>query len=148
MAEPRRCEFNICHSTFNISQFSGSRQTCDVRLGSALLPLPSPLPRRMHTASATPKIMRPVGLALWLGTGALAFLLARLVPFGRGRRWLGELAAVLLTAFVLGVVATGLDFGGWSEPDPRAGLFTFLGSGAILGILRVATHNLRSEDSR
>jgi len=53
-----------------------------------------------------------------------------------------------VTAFVLGVVATGLDFGGWSEPDPRAGLFTFLGSGAILGILRVATHNLRSEDSR
>ena len=89
-----------------------------------------------------------MGLALWLGSGALAFLLARLVPFGRGGRWLGELAAALLTAFVLGVVATGLDFGGWSEPDPRAALFTVLGSGAILGILRVATHNSRSKDTR
>src|ERR1700682_1296175 len=152
-ARPANSTFNICHSTFNISRFPGRGQKwswgasglhfCLLPSAFCLLPAES-----KPAASATPKIMRPVGLALWLGTGALAFLLARLVPFGRGRRWLGELAAVLLTAFVLGVVATGLDFGGWSEPDPRAGLFTFLGSGAILGILRVATHNLRSEDSR
>ena len=86
-----------------------------------------------------------MGAALWLGSGALAFLLARLVPFRRGRRWMGELATALLTALVLGVLATALDFGGWREPDPRAALFALLGSGAILGILRVTTHNLRSE---
>jgi uncharacterized membrane protein SirB2 len=91
--------------------------------------------------------MPPMGAALWLGSGALAFLLARLVPFWRRRRWLGELVAALLTALALGGVATALDFGGWREPDPRAALFALLGSGAILGILRVATHNPRSEDT-
>lgn len=86
-----------------------------------------------------------MGAALWLASGALVFVLARFVRLGRGRRWLGELAAALVTAFVLGVVATAFDFGGWREPDPRAALFAALGSGAILGILRVATHNSRSE---
>ncbi len=86
-----------------------------------------------------------MGSALWLVSGTLAFVLARLVPLGRGRRWPGELAAALVMAFVLSVVATALDFGGWREPDPRAALFAALGSGAILGILRVTTHNSRSE---
>jgi hypothetical protein len=88
-----------------------------------------------------------MGAALWLGSGLLVFVLARLVRFGRGRRWFGELAAAVLTSFALGLVATALDFGGWREPDPRAGLFTALGSAAILGILRVATHNPRSKDT-
>jgi hypothetical protein len=90
--------------------------------------------------------MAPMGAALWLGSGALVFLVARFVPLGRGRRWLGELAAALTTAFALGVVATALDFGGWREPDPRAGLFTAFGSAAILGILRVLTHSSRSSE--
>lgn len=89
--------------------------------------------------------MPNMGAALWLGSGVLAFLLARLAPFRRRRRWVGELAAALLTALLLGVLATALDFGGWREPDPRAALFALLGSGTILGILRVATHNPRSE---
>ena len=146
----------MCHSTFNSGSQSDRKRAAVVcgasglhfcLLPSALCLLPSPAESK-PAANTIPKIMRPVGVALWLGSGALAFLLARLVPYGRGRRWLGELAAAMLTAFILGLVATALDFGGWSEPDPRAALFTVLGSGAILGILRVATHNSRSEDTR
>ncbi len=88
-----------------------------------------------------------MGAALWLGSGLLVFFIARVIPLGRGRRWLGELTAAITTAFVLGLVATALDFGGWREPDPRAGLFTTLGSAAILGILRVTTHSSRSKDT-
>ena len=76
-----------------------------------------------------------VGVALWLGCGFVAFLLARLIPLARGG-WAAELALTLITALALGAIATALDFGGWSEPDWRAGLFAVFGSFAAAGALR------------
>jgi uncharacterized membrane protein YeaQ/YmgE (transglycosylase-associated protein family) len=80
-----------------------------------------------------------VGIALWIGSGVLAFALARIIPAGRTRGWIGELVAALLVAFALGVLATALDFGGWKEPDWRAGLFAFLGAFAASGLVRSVT---------
>ena len=79
--------------------------------------------------------MPAMGYTLWLASGALAFGIARIIPLGR-RGWPGELAVALLTAFALGVTATALDFGGWREPDPRAGLLSFFAAFAFLGVLR------------
>lgn len=76
-----------------------------------------------------------MGYTLWLASGALAFAIARIIPLGR-RGWPGELAIALLTAFALGVAATALDFGGWREPDPRAGLLSFFTAFAVLGFVR------------
>lgn len=64
-------------------------------------------------------------------------MLARIIPHGRSRRWIGELAAAVIVAFLLGVVATALDFGGWKELDWRAGLFAFFGAFAGAGLVRV-----------
>lgn len=79
-----------------------------------------------------------MGIALWLGSGALAFALARIIPAGRGRARIAELAAALAAAFLLGILATALDFGGWNEFDWRAALFAFLGAFAAAGIARRA----------
>jgi hypothetical protein len=76
-----------------------------------------------------------VGVALWLGCGVVAFLLARLIPLAR-RGWAIELAIALAAALLLGTLATALEFGGWREPDWRAGLFAFFGSFAAAGALR------------
>jgi uncharacterized membrane protein SirB2 len=78
-----------------------------------------------------------MGLALWLICGAIAFAVARIVPFARRASWLGEILVTLSAAILLGVVATALDFGGWREPDWRAGLFTFLGALATAGLFRL-----------
>jgi hypothetical protein len=86
-----------------------------------------------------------MGAVTWLAAGALAFLLARIIPLARRRRKLGELTASLAAAFILGIAATALDFGGWREADPRAALFAGLGSLAILGMMRVLTYNFSSE---
>ena len=86
-----------------------------------------------------------MGAVTWLAAGALAFLLARIIPLARGRRKLGELIASVTAAFLLGIAATALDFGGWREPDPRAALFAGLGSLAILGMMRVLTYNFSPE---
>jgi uncharacterized membrane protein YeaQ/YmgE (transglycosylase-associated protein family) len=80
-----------------------------------------------------------VGILLWIGSGSLAFLLARIIPHGRSRGWIGELAASILVAFLLGVVATTLDFGGWKELDWRASVFAFCGAFAAAGLVRVLT---------
>ena len=79
-----------------------------------------------------------MGVALWIGSGALAWALARIIPSGRAG-WLPELAAALGTAVVLGLAATAMDFGGWRELDWRAGLFVFLGALALLGCVRSVT---------
>jgi len=79
-----------------------------------------------------------MGLALWLVGGTAAFLLARIIPFGRGG-WAGELAAALASALLFGVVATALDFGGWKEIDWLAVLFVLIGSFAATGALRALT---------
>ena len=78
-----------------------------------------------------------MGLALWSTCGLVAFVLARFVPSGRSRTWLGELVAAIVVAFLLGVAATAFDFGGWRELDWRAGVFAFLGSAAAVGIFRL-----------
>ncbi len=77
-----------------------------------------------------------MGIALWLVCGVVAFGLARVIPFARRSPW-PELAAAVTVALLLGVLATALDFGGWKEPDWRAGLFTFCGSFAAAETIRV-----------
>jgi hypothetical protein len=77
-----------------------------------------------------------VGIGLWIVAGLLAFGIARVAP-PRRREWAVELAFSVVVAFSLGVTATALDFGGWREPDWRAGLFAFLGAFAVIGVLRV-----------
>ena len=77
-----------------------------------------------------------MGIALWLLCGVVSFGIARLIPFARRSPWL-ELAVTVTVALLLGVLATALDFGGWNEPDWRAGLFTFFGSFAAAGSIRV-----------
>jgi uncharacterized membrane protein YeaQ/YmgE (transglycosylase-associated protein family) len=77
-----------------------------------------------------------MGIALWLGSALAAWILARIVPIGtRGRLWI-ELIGALSGAFLAGVVATALDFGGWRELEWRAALLAFLGAVAALGALR------------
>jgi uncharacterized membrane protein YeaQ/YmgE (transglycosylase-associated protein family) len=77
-----------------------------------------------------------MGLVVWLAGGIVAAALARIVPRGRTRAWLGETAAAVVTAILLGLLATALDFGGWREPDWRAGLFAFFGALAAAGSAR------------
>jgi hypothetical protein len=88
-------------------------------------------------------IIRAVGIALWLASGCLAFLIARIVPLARAPRWLVELLLALLTAFACGVLATALDFGGWAEPDWRAAVFAGCGSFAALGVFRAVQSSFR-----
>lgn len=78
-----------------------------------------------------------MGSALWLGCGAAAFLFARIVPYLRRRARWPELMTALVTAMLLGVLATALDFGGWREADWRAGVFVFLGAFAATGVTRL-----------
>ena len=85
-----------------------------------------------------------MGIALWVASGAVSFTLARLIRAGRGRRWIVELLLAAAVAFILGGVASALDFGGWREPDWRAGLFAFAGSFASVGLLRLARLGRRS----
>jgi hypothetical protein len=86
-----------------------------------------------------------MGCALWLAGGTLSFVIARFIPRGRRRGWLGELSAAWTAAFLLGITATALDFGGGREPDPRAALACTFAAFAIIGILRVATHRPSGE---
>lgn len=84
-----------------------------------------------------------MGLAMWFTSGLAAFLLARIIPFARGRGWLGELLVALTVAAVFGLTATALDFGGWRELDWRAGLFAFLGAFTAAGVFRLVTFFVR-----
>lgn len=93
------------------------------------------LPRQDHL------IIAAVGIALWTAAGGLAFLVARIIPIARQTvvsrwGWLAELIAAVLVALACGLGATALDFGGWREPDWRAGLFAFLGGLAAAGLTR------------
>lgn len=84
-----------------------------------------------------------MGLAVWFTSGLAAFLLARIIPFARGRGRIGELLAAMTAAAVFGLTATALDFGGWREADWRAGLFAFLGAFAAAGVFRLVTFLVR-----
>ncbi|HET7435130.1 MAG TPA: hypothetical protein VFN10_10520 [Thermoanaerobaculia bacterium] len=79
-----------------------------------------------------------MGAALWLAAALVAFAAARLIPRGR-RGWLAELVAALVVAIAAGFAATALDFGGWAEPEPRAGLFALLAAFAATGFVRLVT---------
>jgi hypothetical protein len=79
-----------------------------------------------------------MGIALWAGCAVVVFFSARSVPFARPVRRVWELFATLASAMALGVLATTLDFGGWNEPDWRAGLFVTFGSAAVVGVIRLA----------
>lgn len=85
-----------------------------------------------------------MGAALWLGCGVLAFLVARIIPFSRRPLWLPELAVSLAISALLGLVATALDFGGWREPDWRAGAFAGFGALAAIGLVRLAREPLHN----
>jgi len=78
-----------------------------------------------------------MGIALWLVCAIAIFLVIRRVAFGRPAGWIAELSAMILSALLLGALATALDFGGWNEPDWRAGLFVFFGCAAIAGAVRL-----------
>ena len=78
-----------------------------------------------------------MGLAFWLAAGSAAFLIARIIPSRRPERWWGELIVSLVSAAAFGLIATYLDFGGWKEPDWRAGLFAFLGALIAIGVKRL-----------
>ena len=77
-----------------------------------------------------------MGIALWMLCAAAVFFAIRFVRFGRPRSWIGELFAVVIGALLLGAMATAFDFGGWKEPDWRAGLFVLFGTAAIAGAIR------------
>jgi uncharacterized membrane protein YeaQ/YmgE (transglycosylase-associated protein family) len=78
-----------------------------------------------------------VGIALWLACGVVAVVVARIVPALRHVQLFADAAAGIVAALVAGVLATALDFGGWNEPDWRAGLFALMTALASLGGLRV-----------
>ncbi len=74
---------------------------------------------------------------MWIAAGVAAAIVARLIPYGRGSRVFTEAAAAVTAALAAGLAATALDFGGWREPDWRAGVFALLCALAALGILRL-----------
>jgi len=78
-----------------------------------------------------------MGIALWIVSSVAAFLLARMAPWRRRPAWVGEFLVSIAAGLLLGATATALDFGGWSEPDWRAGLFAFLGAFAAAGLFRL-----------
>ncbi len=88
-----------------------------------------------------------MGIALWLVSSVAAFFLARMLPWRRTSRWLGELLVSIIVGLALGVAATALDFGGWNEPDWRAGLFVFLGALAAAGAFRLTIRPIPGDPS-
>lgn len=76
-----------------------------------------------------------MGVAVWFVAGGAAFFVARIVPAGR-RTGLEAIAANVGAAGA-GVAATALDFGGWNEPDWRAGLFVFCCAAAAIAFTRL-----------
>ena len=64
-----------------------------------------------------------VGIALWLGCGIAAWVVARIVPVLRLTQNLTDLLLAVTAALTAGVAATALDFGGCNEPDWRSGAF-------------------------
>ena len=78
-----------------------------------------------------------MGTALWLVSSVVSFFLARMLPWFRRSVWIGELSVSIIAGLLLGVAATALDFGGWNEPDWRAGLFVFAGALTAIALFRL-----------
>jgi hypothetical protein len=85
-----------------------------------------------------------MGIALWIACGAAAFGVSRAIRAGRSPAWLADAAAAIGVAIVAGFAATALDFGGWNEPDWRAGVFALLCAFAAVGCVRIARLARRS----
>ena len=85
-----------------------------------------------------------VGIALWLACGIAAAVVARIVPGLRQMQLFTDAAAGIVTALLAGIAASALDFGGWNEPDWRAGLFALMTALASLGWLRVLRRKNRT----
>jgi hypothetical protein len=77
-----------------------------------------------------------MGAAFWLASALSVFLVARIVPAGRNKNYLIELALTLAAAAACGLAATALDFGGWRESDWRAIVFVLLGTAFAVGAER------------
>ena len=73
---------------------------------------------------------------MWFTAGAGAFALFRLIRSAR-LGWLPEALVALVAAGAAGLAATALDFGGWKEPDWRAGVFSFAVAAAAIGAQRL-----------
>jgi peptidoglycan/LPS O-acetylase OafA/YrhL len=78
-----------------------------------------------------------MGAVTWIVGGLLALLLARTIRPMR-RSWKPELLAALAVALLAGITGTALDFGGWQEPDWRAGTFAFLAGFTAIALMRLA----------
>ena len=78
-----------------------------------------------------------VGVVLWAACGIAATIVARIIPVLRQTQWLSDLLLSFFAAILGGLAATALDFGGWNEPDWRAGLFSFACALAVTGWTRV-----------
>jgi hypothetical protein len=63
-------------------------------------------------------------------------MVARLVPAGRAGA-AAEAVAALAAAGAAGTAATALDFGGWNEPDWRAGVFALCCAAFAIAIVRL-----------
>ena len=76
-----------------------------------------------------------MGLLIWILAGLAALAAARAIPLRKGalRR---EAITAVAAAVAGGVIATSLDFGGWNEAEPAAGIFAFLVGFAATGVLR------------
>lgn len=79
---------------------------------------------------------------MWIIAGLGAFAGARLIRAGQPQGWLMEGSLSLIVAVAAGLAATALDFGGWQEPEWRAGAFAFaaafgaIGLGRAIGLVR------------
>ena len=73
---------------------------------------------------------------MWVLAGIGAAVAARLVRAGRSG-WVIEATIAVAVAGVAGLAATALDFGGWREPDWRAGTFCFLVAIGAIGLARL-----------
>jgi hypothetical protein len=78
-----------------------------------------------------------MGIAMWAGSGVIAFFVARNVPAVRTPKRLLELTIAIVVALLFGMTATALDFGGWRELDWRAAAFCFFGAMAAVAVTRL-----------
>lgn len=78
-----------------------------------------------------------MGIISWVGAGLAAFVLAQMIPHGRGGRTWKDALVALAASIMGGMAATALDFGGWKVVEWRAAAFAFLAALAILGLLRI-----------
>jgi len=88
-----------------------------------------------------------VGIATQAVAGVVAFVIARIIPSGRSRRWAVELIVSLAGALAAGVVATALDFGGWDEVDWRAAVLGFVTALLLAGVTRITLRWRKSSDT-